>query len=81
MQFDGASKGTLEPLAGDPGARALLSSGGLRIFLKAGQSVLLDGKKPVRDTDDEPTPPRSSQVPTTKRPPQAEGGLEPQPSA
>lgn len=47
MQFDGASKGTLEPLVGDPKARALLSSGGLRIFLKAGQSVLLDGKKPV----------------------------------
>jgi cell division protease FtsH len=42
---------------------------------------LLDGKKPVRETDDEPSPPRSSPVPTTKRPPQAEGGLEPQPSA
>ncbi len=43
---------------------------------------LLDGKKPVRESDDESSsPPRSSPVPTTKRPPQAEGGLEPQPSA
>ena len=41
---------------------------------------LLDGKKPVRETDDESSPPRSSQVPTTKRP-RPDAGLEPQPSA
>ena len=42
----------------DAGARAQLDAMGL-----------LDGKKPVRESDDEPTPPRSSPVPTTKRPP------------
>ncbi len=41
---------------------------------------LLDGKKPVRETDDESSPPRSSQVPTTKRP-RPDAGLEPQPQA
>lgn len=47
LQFDGASKGTLEPTNGDPKLRATLQAGGVRIFLKQGESVLLDGKKPI----------------------------------
>ena len=47
LQFEGASKGTIEPQSGEPKLRALLAQGGLRIFLQAGQSVLLDGKNPV----------------------------------
>ncbi|WP_181703072.1 ATP-dependent zinc metalloprotease FtsH [Chthonobacter albigriseus] len=44
---------------------------------------LLDGKPPVRDAFDEPSPPRSSAVPTTRLKPKGgeePGGLEPQPS-
>ncbi|MDB5593367.1 MAG: ftsH [Hyphomicrobiales bacterium] len=42
---------------------------------------LLDGKPPVRETDDEPTTPRSSPVPSAGkgRPKPDAGGLEPQP--
>jgi hypothetical protein len=47
VQFEGASRGTLEPQAGDPKLRTALSRGGARVFLEPGQSVLLDGKKPV----------------------------------
>ncbi len=43
---------------------------------------LIDGKPPVRDTDDEPTSPRSSPVPSAgKGRPRPDAGLEPQPSA
>jgi len=45
---------------------------------------LFQGRKPVRDTADEPTPPRGSPVPTTgvpTRPKSGPGGLEPQPQA
>lgn len=48
LQFEGASKGSIEPQPGDPKVRALLTAGGLRVFLQAGESVLLDGKKPVK---------------------------------
>lgn len=47
LQFDGASKGAVEPREGDPKVRALLQQGGLRVFLQQGESVLLDGKQPV----------------------------------
>ncbi|MFZ5438479.1 MAG: hypothetical protein ACOZQL_00655 [Myxococcota bacterium] len=47
LQFDAASKGVVEPREGPPGVRALLQQGGLRVFLAAGESVLLDGKQPV----------------------------------
>ncbi|MFT3713405.1 MAG: hypothetical protein QM817_37590 [Archangium sp.] len=47
IQFEGGAKGTLEPTTGDPKLRATLAAGGMRIFLKAGESVLLDGKKPI----------------------------------
>ncbi|MBK9081655.1 MAG: ATP-dependent zinc metalloprotease FtsH [Rhizobiales bacterium] len=45
--------------------------------------ALLAGKKPVRDSDDESTPPRGSPVPSAgrPRPPGGEPGLEPQPQA
>ena len=45
--------------------------------------ALLAGKKPVRDSDDEPSTPRGSPVPSAGRPrPQGgEPGLEPQPQA
>jgi cell division protease FtsH len=45
---------------------------------------LLAGRPPVRETDDEPAPPRSSPVPAagkTRPKPGPEGGLEPQPQA
>jgi cell division protease FtsH len=47
---------------------------------------LFQGKKPIRDTLDEPTPPRGSPVPTTGAPSRPKpgpepGGLEPQPQA
>jgi cell division protease FtsH len=47
---------------------------------------LFQGKKPVRDTIEEPTPPRASPVPTTgvpsrPKPGPEPGGLEPQPQA
>lgn len=45
LQFDGSSKGTIEPTTGDPKLRATLQAGGMRIFLKQGESVLIDGKK------------------------------------
>lgn len=47
LQLEGGSKGTLEPRAGDPAIRATLQQGAMRVFLKAGQSVLVDGKKPL----------------------------------
>jgi cell division protease FtsH len=46
---------------------------------------LLEGKPPVRDTGDPPTPARASPVPTAgkgrPRAGESEGGLEPQPQA
>jgi cell division protease FtsH len=43
---------------------------------------LLEGKSPVRENDDEPSPPRSSPVPNSgKGRPRPEGGMEPQPQA
>ena len=47
VEFDGASKGSLEPGSGDPRMGVTLAAGGARIFLKAGESVLLGGKKPL----------------------------------
>ena len=42
---------------------------------------LLDGRNPVRETDDTPNPPRASPVPSAGRNrPKPEGGLEPQPT-
>ena len=42
---------------------------------------LMEGKRPNRDDPDEPQTPRGSAVPTSgkPRPPEAEGGMEPQP--
>lgn len=47
IEFDGASKGSLEPGSGDPRMGVTLAAGGARIFMKAGESVLLGGKKPL----------------------------------
>ena len=47
IEFDGASKGSIEPSNTDPKLGVTLSSGGARVFLKAGESVLLGGKKPL----------------------------------
>ncbi len=44
-QFQGAAKGTIEPLKGDARFKAGLREGAVRFFLKEGESVLLDGKK------------------------------------
>lgn len=44
-QFQGASKGTIEPLKGDARFKAGLREGAVRFFLKEGESVLIDGKK------------------------------------
>ncbi len=43
--------------------------------------ALMDGKRPTREDPDEPAAPRGSAVPSSgkPRPPEAEGGLEPQP--
>lgn len=45
VEFDGASKGSIEPSNTDPKLGVTLSSGGARVFLKAGESMLLGGKK------------------------------------
>ncbi|MBL8587467.1 MAG: ATP-dependent zinc metalloprotease FtsH [Methylobacteriaceae bacterium] len=44
---------------------------------------LMQGKKPLRESDDEPTTPRGSPVPSAgrPRPPSPDAGLEPQPQA
>ena len=46
---------------------------------------LMEGKAPVRETDNDQPPPRSSQVPTAgkgrPKPEAGAGGLEPQPQA
>jgi hypothetical protein len=47
VEFDGASKGTVDPANGDPKLGITLAAGGARIFLKEGESVLLGGKKPL----------------------------------
>ena len=47
LQFEGGSQGTLEPSETDPKLRATLVAGAMRIFLQQGESVLLDGKKPL----------------------------------
>ena len=47
VEFDGASKGSIDPSGQDPKLGITLASGGARIFLKAGESVLLGGKKPL----------------------------------
>lgn len=47
VEFDGASKGSLEPSTKDPKLGVTLAAGGARLFLKAGESVLLGGKKPL----------------------------------
>lgn len=47
VQLEGGSKGTLEPRDGEPALRATLQQGAMRVFLKPGQSVLVDGKKPL----------------------------------
>ena len=48
VEFEGASKGSIDPSGKDPKLGITLSSGGARIFLKAGESVLLGGgKKPL----------------------------------
>jgi hypothetical protein len=47
LQFEGGSQGTLEPSETDPKLRATLVAGAMRIFLQQGESVLLDGKKPI----------------------------------
>ena len=48
VEFAGASKGTVEPGPGDPRMGVTLVSGSGRVFLKAGESMLLGGgKKPL----------------------------------
>lgn len=47
FEFNGASRGSLEPRAEDPRLGVTLTGGGGRVFLKEGQSVLLGGKKPL----------------------------------
>jgi hypothetical protein len=47
VEFDGNSRGSLEPGKGDPRMGITLASGAARVFLKSGESVLLGGKKPV----------------------------------
>ena len=47
VEFDGASKGTLEPSANDPKMGITLAAGGARVFIKKGESVLFGGKKPL----------------------------------
>ena len=64
----------------------ILAKGLLEYETLSGDEImgLLAGRPPVRETDDEPAPPRSSPVPTAgkARPkPGPEGGLEPQPQA
>ena len=45
VEFDGASKGNLAPGPGDPRMGFTLVAGSARVFLKAGESVLLGGGK------------------------------------
>lgn len=45
VEFDGASRGSVEPGSGDPRMGFTLGQGGARLFLQAGESVLLGGKK------------------------------------
>ena len=64
----------------------ILAKGLLEYETLSGDEImgLLAGRPPVRETDDEPAPPRSSPVPSTGKPrpkPGPEGGLEPQPQA
>ncbi|MFO0598125.1 MAG: hypothetical protein U0228_22675 [Myxococcaceae bacterium] len=50
LQFEGGAKGTVEPAESDPKLRATLQAGAMRVFLEQGESVLLDGKKPIKLT-------------------------------
>lgn len=47
VEFDGASKGSLEPSTTDPKLGVTLTAGAARVFLREGESVLLGGKKPL----------------------------------
>lgn len=47
LVLEGGAKASLEPTTNDPKLRATLVAGGMRVFLKQGESVLLDGKKPL----------------------------------
>lgn len=47
VEFEGASKGSVEPGPGDPRLGITLAAGGARLFLQAGESVLLGGRKPL----------------------------------
>jgi hypothetical protein len=47
VEFEGASKGSVEPSSTDPKLGVTLGSGNARVFLKKGESVLLGGKKPL----------------------------------
>lgn len=47
VEFDGSSRGSIDPSGTDPRLGVTLASGGARIFLRAGESVLLGGKKPL----------------------------------
>lgn len=44
-KFSGGAKGTVEPLKGDARFKTGLREGTVRLFLKEGESVLIDGKK------------------------------------
>lgn len=45
--FSGGAKGSVEPVDGEAGFKANLREGAVRIFMKEGESVLLEGKKPL----------------------------------
>lgn len=49
-QLQPSSKGTIEPASGDTRFKLGLREGSARIFLKEGESVLIDGKKPLKLT-------------------------------
>jgi len=63
----------------------ILAKGLLEYETLSGEEIrdLLDGKPPVRDTGEPPTPARGSPVPSAGRgrPRESDGGLEPQPQA
>ena len=46
--FSGGAKGSVEPVDGDAGFKVTLREGVVRIFMKEGESVLLDGKKQLQ---------------------------------
>lgn len=49
-QLQASSKGTIEPSSGDTRFKLALREGSARIFLKEGESVLVDGRKPLKLT-------------------------------